>query len=73
MADLPQGKGGIPIPRPLRREGRSNLGGGSMEVIDIAGVGISGLTAAIHLAENGFGVKVYEKARDVGSRFGGAF
>lgn len=44
-----------------------------MEVIDIAGAGISGLTAAIHLAKNGFRARVYEKARDVGSRFRGDF
>jgi len=41
--------------------------------IGIAGAGISGLTAAINLARNGFDVTVFEKAGDVGSRFSGEF
>lgn len=44
-----------------------------MRVIDIAGAGISGLTAAIHLARSGFPVRVYERGEDVGSRFHGDF
>jgi flavin-dependent dehydrogenase len=44
-----------------------------MKTIGIAGGGISGLTAAIHLAKNGFPVKVYEKGRDVASRFTAEF
>jgi flavin-dependent dehydrogenase len=42
-----------------------------MEPIRIAGAGIAGLTAAIHLARNGIPVKLYEKGEDVGSRFKG--
>jgi flavin-dependent dehydrogenase len=44
-----------------------------METIGIAGGGISGLTAAIHLAKNGFPVTVYEKGTDVASRFTAEF
>ena len=40
-----------------------------MEPIGIAGAGISGLAAAIHLAKNGVPVTVYERGRDVASRF----
>ena len=48
---------------------RLETGRRPMEVIGIAGAGISGLTAAIHLARNGFPVRVYERGRDVASRF----
>lgn len=41
--------------------------------IKIAGAGIAGLTAAINLAKNGFNVLIYEKGKDVGSRFNGDF
>jgi flavin-dependent dehydrogenase len=40
-----------------------------MEEIGIAGAGISGLTAAIHLARNGFRVRVFEKGSDVASHY----
>jgi len=40
-----------------------------MEAIDIAGAGISGLTAAIHLARNGFRVRIFDKGPDVSSRY----
>ncbi len=42
-----------------------------MDAIRIAGAGISGLTAAIHLAGNGLPVKIYEKGGDVAGRFKG--
>lgn len=42
-----------------------------MDAICIAGAGISGLTAAIHLARNGLPVKIYEKGEDVAGRFKG--
>lgn len=41
--------------------------------IKIAGAGISGLTAAINLAKDGFDVGISEKAALVGSRFSGDF
>jgi flavin-dependent dehydrogenase len=41
--------------------------------IKISGAGIAGLTAAINLAQNGFDVLIYEKGRDVGSRFNDDF
>ncbi len=52
---------------------KTKIGERSMEVIGIAGAGISGLTAAIHLAKNGFPVRVYEKGEDVASRFRSEF
>ncbi len=42
-----------------------------MSTIRIAGAGISGLTAAINLAQNGYAVDVYERKSDAGGRFGG--
>ena len=41
--------------------------------IKITGAGISGLTAAINLAQLGYEVEVYEKRKDIGSRFKGDF
>lgn len=47
-----------------------SMGSGRVkETISIAGAGISGLTTAIYLAKNGFPVRVYEKGKDVASRF----
>jgi flavin-dependent dehydrogenase len=43
----------------------------SNTAIRIAGAGISGLTAAINLALNGFDVEVFERKKDAGGRFGG--
>jgi len=42
-----------------------------MKDIKILGAGLSGLTAAINLAEKGYKVDVYEKNKDVGMRFHG--
>lgn len=44
-----------------------------MKEIKILGAGISGLTAAINLAEAGYEVRVYEKAKYVGARHHGDF
>jgi flavin-dependent dehydrogenase len=44
-----------------------------MKDIKILGAGLSGLTAAINLARNGYRVDVYEKNFDVGVRFHGDF
>ncbi|MBM3308849.1 MAG: NAD(P)/FAD-dependent oxidoreductase [Candidatus Altiarchaeales archaeon] len=41
--------------------------------VNILGAGVSGLTAALNLAERGFNVVVHEKASGVGSRFSGDF
>lgn len=43
------------------------------ELITIKGAGISGLTAAINLAKQGFPVTVFEKNQDVGLRHSGDF
>ena len=42
-----------------------------MKEIKILGAGLSGLTAAINLAKEGYRVDVYEKNKDVGMRFHG--
>jgi len=42
-----------------------------MRVVRILGSGLSGLTAAINLAKEGYKVDVYEKNRDAGMRFRG--
>jgi len=42
-----------------------------MQKIKILGAGLSGLTAAINLAKSGYTVEVYEKNKDVGTRFNG--
>lgn len=44
-----------------------------MEKIKILGAGLSGLTAAINLAKEGYKVKVFEKNSDCGERFDGDF
>jgi len=42
-----------------------------MKAITILGAGLSGLTAAISLAKEGYKVDVYERNNDVGTRFNG--
>lgn len=42
-----------------------------MRTITVLGAGLSGLTAAINLAKEGYEVEVYEKNKDVGMRFHG--
>ena len=42
-----------------------------MKDVKILGAGLSGLTAAINLAEKGYSVDVYERNEDVGERFHG--
>ena len=42
-----------------------------MKEVKILGAGLSGLTAAINLAQIGYKVDVYEKNKDVGMRFHG--
>ena len=42
-----------------------------MKEVKILGAGLSGLTAAINLAQMGYKVDVYEKNKDVGMRFHG--
>lgn len=41
------------------------------KTIKILGAGVSGLTAAINLAKAGYKVKVFERSKDAGLRFGG--
>lgn len=43
------------------------------QTIKISGAGISGLTASINLAKNGFNVVIYEKEKDTGLRFNDDF
>ena len=44
-----------------------------MKRVKILGAGLSGMTAAINLAKEGYDVKIFEKSSDCGKRFNGDF